>query len=164
MTFFSSYPVGVAKIGDEYKQITDIFRRVYANVFSLHYTELETVTIPDGYTVEQVSDLYYNSPTYHWVILIVNNIIDVREEWPRSNSDLLEYCKLKYGGFEELYHIHHYETADGVLVQSDYEDTKIEVTNLEYEEKLNDAKREVKMLRSVYLNQFVTQYQNLITR
>ena len=66
--------------------------------------------------------------------------------------------------FEELYHIHHYETPDGILVQSDYEDTKIEVTNLEYEEKLNDAKREVKMLRSVYLNQFVTQYQNLITR
>jgi hypothetical protein len=92
MTYFTNFPSGLLKIGNEYKYVTDIFRRVYTNTFATHYSELETVTIPEGYTVEQVSDLYYGSPTYHWVIMILNNIVDIREEWPRSNTDLVEYA------------------------------------------------------------------------
>ena len=163
MTYFSNFPAGMLKIGNEYKYVTDIFRRVYTNTFAVNYSELETVTIPEGYTVEQVSDLYYGSPTYHWVIMILNNIVDIREEWPRSTSDLVEYCKLKYGGLEGIYQIHHYE-SNGIIVQSDFEGDKIEVTNLEYEEKLNDAKREMKILEPKYLNAFVTKFQNLISR
>lgn len=164
MSYFSNFPSDILKIGNEYKYVTDIFRRVYTNTFATHYSELETVTIPEGYTVEQVSDLYYGSPTYHWVIMILNDIVDIREEWPKSATDLVEYCKLKYGGLEELYDVHHYESDDNITVQSSYTENKIAVTNIEYEEILNDAKREVKILEPRYLSSFVTKFQTLISR
>jgi len=152
------------KIGNEYKYVTDIFRRVYTKAPTVNYSEIETVTIPDGYTIEQVSDLYYSSPEYHWVIAIVNNFVDIREEWPKANSDLVEYCKLKYGGLEGIYQVHHYETPDGLIVQSTYSGEKIEITNMQYEETLNDAKREVKILQPKYLTYFVSKFKTLISR
>jgi hypothetical protein len=164
MTFFSSHPVGIAKIGNEYKQVTDIFRRVYSNVYAAVYSQLETVTIPDGYTIEQVSELYYKSPTFHWVIMVVNNIIDIREEWPRSQDDLVKYCIAKYGSYENIFDIHHYESEESIIVQSTFDGVKTGITNIEYEEKLNDAKREIKMLNAKYLSSFVTQYQSLIAK
>lgn len=152
------------KIGNEYKYVTDIFRRVYSKTPTVNYSELETVTVPEGYTIEQASDLFYGAPTYHWVIAIINNYVDIREEWPKGSSDLLEYCKLKYGGLEGIYQVHHYESEDGLIVQSSYEGTKVEITNLQYEEKLNDAKREIKMLRPEFLTYFVNKFQTLISR
>lgn len=151
------------KIGNEYKYVTDIFRRVYTKAPSVNYSEIETITVPDGYTIEQTSDLMYGSPDYHWVIAILNNYVDIREEWPKSSSDLLQYCKLKYGGLEGIYDIHHYE-SDGLIVQSTFEGDKVEVTNMQYEEKINDAKREIKVLRPQYLTYFVSKFQTLIAR
>lgn len=164
MSYFSNFPSGMLKIGNEYKYVTDIFRRVYTKAPTVNYSELETVTIPDGYTIEQVSDLYYSSPEYHWVIAIVNNYVDIREEWPKATSDLVEYCKLKYGGLEGLYQVHHYETDDGLIVQADYTGPKNEITNMQYEELLNDAKREVKILQPKYLTYFVSKFKNMISR
>lgn len=154
----------MVKIGNEYKYVTDIFRRVYTKSPSVNYSELQTVTVPDGYSIEQTSDLFYSSPEYHWVIAIINNYVDIREEWPKSSADLVKYCELKYGGLEQLYDVHHYETEDGITVQSTYSGTKIEITNIQYEEKLNDAKREIKMLMPQYLTYFVTKFQSLISR
>lgn len=164
MSYFSNFPTGMLKIGNEYKYVTDIFRRVYTKAPSVNYSELETVTVPDGYTIEQTSDLFYGSPTYHWVIAIINNYVDIREEWPKSSADLLEYCKVKYGGLEGLYQVHHYESDDGLIVQSSYVGNKTEITNMQYEEKINDAKREIKLLRPQYLTYFVSKFQTLISR
>jgi hypothetical protein len=163
VSYFSNFPSGMLKIGNEYKYVTDIFKRVYVKTPAVNYSEIETVTVPDGYTIEQASDLYYGAATYHWVIAIINNYVDIREEWPKSTADLLEYCKLKYGGLEGIYQVHHYE-ADGLTVQSSYVGTKTAVTNMEYEEKLNDVKREIKVLRPEYLTYFVTKFQTLISR
>lgn len=164
MSYFSKFPYDGLRIGDEYKYVTDIFRRVYTKTPSLHYSELETLSIPEGYTIEQASDVYYGSPEYHWVIALINNYVDIREEWPKTNSDLVEYCKLKYGGLEGIYQIHHYETDDGLIVQSDYEGTKTEITNMQYEEKINDAKREIKMLLPKYLTDFVARVTTELAR
>lgn len=164
MSYFSNFPTGMLKIGNEYKYVTDIFRRVYAKAPVVNYSELETVTVPDGYTIEQASDLFYGSADYHWVIAIINNYVDIREEWPKSTADLLEYCKLKYGGLEGIYQVHHYESEDGLIVDASAEGTKSEITNIEYEEKLNDAKREIKMLRPQYLAYYVSKFQTLISR
>lgn len=164
MSYFSNFPSGMVKIGNEYKYVTDIFRRVYTKAPSVNYSEIQTVTVPDGYTIEQTSDLFYSSPEYHWVIAIINNYVDIREEWPKSSSDLMKYCLVKYGGLEQLYDTHHYETEDGIIVQPEYDGVKTEVTNMQYEEKINDAKREIKMLQPQYLSYFVSKFQSLISR
>jgi hypothetical protein len=162
--YFKNFPHDMLKIGNEYKYVTDIFRRVYTKTPSLNYSELETVTVPDGYTIEQASDKYYGSPEYHWVIAIVNNYVDIREEWPRANADLVKYCELKYGGLEGLYQTHHYVNDEGVIVSEDYTGNKTEITNMDYEAQINDAKREIQILLPKYLTDFVSRFQTLIAR
>jgi len=149
--------------------VTDIFRRISVNRFSKNLVFLQSITVPDGYTVEQVADKYYKRPDYHWVILMINDIVDVRKEWPMSNSDLLAYAKKKYGDVK-IYETHHYRTADEDKIIVDYDEGDLatgaieEVTNIQYEEELNDSKREIKILDPKFLAEFVTNYMTLIGR
>jgi hypothetical protein len=149
--------------------VTDIFRRISLNRFKNNVVFLQTVTIPDGYTIEQVSDKFYNSPDYHWVIMAINDIVDARKEWPMGSSDLLAYCKKKYGE-TGIYETHHYRTVDVDKLIVDYDAADLangnieEVTNIQYEEELNNGKREIKILDPKYLAEFVSAYSNLISR
>ena len=149
--------------------VTDIFRRISLNKFKSNVVLLQTITVPDGYTIEQVSDKFYGNPDYHWVIMTINEIVDARREWPMGNSDLLAYCKKKYGE-TGIYETHHYRTADADKIIVDYDAADLangdieEVTNIQYEEELNDSKREVKMLDPKYLAEFVSIYSSLISR
>ena len=59
---------------------------------------------------EQVAEKIYGSSTYDWVVLISNNILNVRTEWPLSDSELSEYLLRKYTE-SELESAHHYETT-----------------------------------------------------
>ncbi len=149
--------------------VTDIFRRISLNKFKSNVVLLQTITVPDGYTIEQVSDKFYGNPDYHWVIMTINEIVDARREWPMGNSDLLAYCKKKYGE-TGIYLPHHYRTSDAFKIIVDYNSTDIAngpavvVSNYEYEEELNNSKREIKMLEPKYLAEFVSLYSNLISR
>ena len=148
--------------------VTDIFRRISLNKFKSNLVFLQTVTVPDGFTIEQVSDKFYDRPDYHWVIMIVNDMVDVRKEWPMSSSDLLAYAKKKYGD-TQIYETHHYRTTDGNKLIVDYDAEDIangdieEITNIAHEEELNDAKREIKILDPKYLADFVSIYSSMIT-
>ena len=149
--------------------VTDIFRRISTNKFKNNVVFLQTITVPDGYTIEQVSDKFYSSPDYHWVIMAVNDIVDARKEWPMGNSDLLAYCKKKYGE-TGIYLPHHYRTSDEPKLVVDYDAADLAsdainvVSNYEYEEELNNGKREIKILDPKYLAEFVSVYSNLISR
>ena len=70
--FFSLHPALLVNFPDgSTKTITDIFRRVSANKFANNFAVMQEITIPDGFTVEQVADKYYGRPDYHWIILIL---------------------------------------------------------------------------------------------
>jgi hypothetical protein len=59
---------------------------------------------------DQIAQKIYGSSQYDWVVLISNNIINLREEWPLSDSEFSNYIESKYTQ-EELVQIHHYETT-----------------------------------------------------
>ena len=128
---------------------------------------------------DNVADKVYNDPTLDWVILLSNNITNVQSEWPLSQSDFHAYITDKYDE-ETLYSgIHHYEsrevkTTDGSIIiprgervgvgqsVSYYDDAlgqhvratdvAFPVTNFTHEEKLNNDKRNIFVLKSSYLN------------
>jgi hypothetical protein len=149
--------------------VTDIFRRISLNKFKSNVVFLQTITVPDGYTIEQVSDKFYGNPEYHWVIMTINEIVDARREWPMGSSDLLAYSIKKYGE-TGIYLPHHYRTSDEFKIIVDYDAEDLAsgainvVSNYEYEEELNNSKREIKMLDPKYLAEFVSIYSNLISR
>ena len=55
----------------------------------------------------------YNDSSLDWVVLLSNNILNIQDEWPLSQSSLDEVLLDKYGTYQELHSgIHHYETIE----------------------------------------------------
>lgn len=165
---FSLYPAMLVTFPDgTTKTIKDIFRRVSVNKFVNNLALIQEVTVPDGFTPEQVADKYYGRPDYHWVILIMNEIVDVRKEWPIYDKDLLAYAKKKYGD-TQIYEVHHYRTTDADKLIVDYDAADLSngvieaVTNLQHEEELNHKKRQIKVLKPQFLYEFISLYSNLV--
>ena len=128
---------------------------------------------------DTVASKVYDDPTLDWVVLMANNIINVQSEWPMSQADFHEYVTNKYDE-ETLYSgIHHYESREvkttdnsiiipagqrvGVAQSVSYyddalgqhvraTDIALPVTNFTHEEKLNNDKRNIFVLKASYLN------------
>ena len=70
------------------------------------------LTIRGGERPDQVSYRLYEDESLYWIILQINNIVDVHNEWPLSNHELDRYILKKYGSHEKANEIHHYETIE----------------------------------------------------
>ncbi|NBP20141.1 MAG: hypothetical protein EBU56_08590 [Burkholderiaceae bacterium] len=139
---------------------------------------------------DNVAEDFYGESTLDWVILLSNNIINIQSEWPLLQDDLDRYLVEKYGDYDILYNgIHHYETSEiknsqgvtivpsGFEVSSPYSvsyydyfiDSQIDtgniavpVTNYDYEIKIEDAKRNIYLLKPTYLNIVINDMDNIM--
>ena len=114
-----------------------------------------------------------------WLVLTCNNIINVYDEWPMTQINFENYLLEKYGTYENINASHHFETTEvknttgvvilpaGLEVDSDYSttfyDDRIEgmttvnspvqeVTNYMYEQRLQDDRRNIFLLKPRFLN------------
>jgi hypothetical protein len=55
-----------------------------------------TYNIDDGDTPEILASKVYGSPEKHWVILMMNDIIDPQFDWPLTYSEFNQYIEEKY--------------------------------------------------------------------
>ena len=170
-----------AKISD-YLTVKNLFKKgkladdIFQDLTIFTKYEIEGDDRPDN-----VADKKYDDPDLDWVVLLSNNIINIQSEWPLPQRDFDRYVLEKYETYEKLNAVHHYETKEcknsvdavvvpeGLQVDSDYSvtyydwyldgeitksssDIVVEVTNYEYESKLEDAKRSIFLLKPKYLN------------
>lgn len=143
--------------------MTDIFRRVVTKdqnlVTAFSYDEYDVV---DDETPEIVAHRVYSNAELHWIILVTNNIIDPRYDWPLSTQSLRKYVEDKYGTGNDT-DIHHYVNSDGDIVHSSYTaGSKTAVTNLEYEEQLNEQKRRIKLLKPQFTESFIKNFERVM--
>lgn len=125
-------------------------------------TILTPYVVSDGDTPENVSYKFYGTPLYHWIILIINEITDPREEWPLSERQLTDMITLKYPDnlSSDVYEWR--DTTTGYVV--DYNaglaasGDIYSVSIYEYETEKNESKRNIKLLEPVYIQQFITAY------
>lgn len=97
MSYFSKFPQFITKVNGSTYVTRDFTRRVtLAEKFQENSVLLDDYIVGDGETPDMISYQLYGNPGYHWIILIVNNIIDPREEWPIKNSLVIEKLYLKY--------------------------------------------------------------------
>ena len=129
---------------------------------------------------DTVATKVYDDPTLDWVVLLSNNIVSIQSEWPLGQAAFNTYVTEKYGDETTLYSgIHHYESRevkanDGTIIipsgarvsvgqsvsffdedssqQIIRTDVAMPVTNYMFEEKLNDEKRNIFILKPIYLN------------
>ena len=129
---------------------------------------------------DTVATKVYDDPTLDWVVLLSNNIVSIQSEWPLGQAAFNTYVTEKYGDETTLYSgIHHYESRevkanDGTIIipsgarvsvgqsvsffdedssqQIIRTDVAMPITNYMFEEKLNDEKRNIFILKPIYLN------------
>lgn len=164
---------------NDYNRVKNIFRRAVIRDDVLNsYVAFEKYSIEGDDRPDNVARNVYGDQSLDWVILITNNIINVRNEWPMSNADLYNYLSEKYTN-EQLSYVHHYETLkildgkgrliqpEGYWVDSDHTvsflddgilrtESKVNsVTYLQHEIEQNDIKRNINILKSEYLEIFL---------
>lgn len=127
------------------------FRRdVLANI-----TVYDMYDIVDGETPEIIAEKIYGDSQYHWIIMLANDRYDYIADFPMTYPVLSKYIDEKYGTTK--YQPHHYVSATGHIVDSDFPGA-IPVSNVVYEEQLNESKRRIKIISpaliSTILNNF----------
>lgn len=97
MSYFSKFPRTIITRNNQPFLIRDFLTRIsITDDFRKNLILLEDYFVLDGETPELVSNKLYGQSTYHWIILIVNDIIDPREEWPVKNSKLIDRVYMNY--------------------------------------------------------------------
>ena len=96
----------------DYVETKNLFRRVKIreDLFS-NFVVFDQYKIVGDERPDNVAEKVYGDDNLDWVILMANNIIDMKNEWPMTQNDLNTYINEKYTQ-KELSHIHHYETIE----------------------------------------------------
>lgn len=100
MPYFSKFPrvlYSVNKEGNNAKIVPDMLARVkfLDNIIS-NQNLFFKYEVKGGETPEQIADRVYGDPQRHWIILLVNQIIDPQFGWALSPYDFDKHIKQKY--------------------------------------------------------------------
>lgn len=108
----------------------------------------------NGERPDQVSYAVYNNPDYDWVILIVNDMYSVYDDWPKSDESLKKYVIEKYGSIEAAQQIIKYYDIYGNEIDFVFWQTLPAAerglyteTAYEYETRINTNKSKIKIIR-----------------
>ena len=132
---------------------------------------------------------FYGDSSLDWLVLACNNIVNIKTEWPMQQLEYDKYLLDKYGSYENVNAVHHYETTEqrdkndvimvkkGLKVASDYSINYFDsrdggmvtkypvktVTNYDYEESLQEKRRNIFLLKPRYLNIVLDDLELLMT-
>lgn len=179
-----------AKISD-YITVKNLFRRgflredIFQDLTFFTKYQIQGDDRPDNVAFE-----IYQDSTLDWLVLMANNVVNIQNEWPIANSVFDELMTDKYESYENLIGgIHHYETIEvkdasgvvivkaGLQVESNYSviffderanelktiTPTIPVTNYEYEQKINEGKRNIYLLKPKYIQVVRDDLEDLMT-
>ena len=148
---------------NDYVLVKNLFRRT-----KLRDDLQSAVTIFDKYQISPgerpdiIAEQLYGDPGLDWVVMMTANIINVRDQWPLSDSELYKYAENKYG--TKLNDVRFHETTEvkdssgrlilptGKIVDTGFTIPKpgtdtatlnpvVSISNYDYEVRENDKKR-----------------------
>ena len=177
MSYFTQFPKLVYDIKNDknFKLTIDFFRRLKIRSTVLNQTVLyDLYDVQEGDTPESIAFKHFGDTNLHWVILLTNDITDRYYDWPLSNFEFENYLKEKYTNPDG---IHHYEIAqssgkttgegptdfDHLIEVNSTKANAVAVTNRQYEERIQDKKRQIKILDSSYLTVLIEEFENLMS-
>ena len=165
-----------SKISD-YVQVKNLFKRtkIKETIFG-DISNFTKYKIIGNERPDQVAFKIYGDQNLDWLVMLTNNILNYQNEWPMQQEAFYKYLIKKYGSDEKLLETHHYETKEvksslgiiivpkGLEVPSTYSVTfydagamKTEypidtVTNFEYEENIQNERRNIFILKGKYIS------------
>ena len=176
--FFSQFPKILYDINGDgtNKVLPDIFRRIkIRSKLKDNYALLDKYDVENGESPETVSFKVYGSTDYWYVVCLMNNVVNRQHDWPLSYQAFEEYVNDKY---DNTGAVHHYEklqssghtVSEGPADYDHYVEVNADdpdgqsVSNYEYEQRLQDQKRQIQILNPSYLPAFLEEFRKLIRR
>ena len=176
----------------DFVQTKNLFRRVKVreDLFA-NFMQFDKYKIVGDERPDNVAQKVYDNDDLDWIVLISNNIVDLNNEWPLTQSQLNEFLNDKYTP-QELVSIHHYETLElrdsrnqlilpaGIVVDEDFNLEYLSggqvkstnslvdgrpvkaVTFYDYENDLNDKKRNINVLKPELLGVFIRDFERIM--
>ncbi len=177
MAYFKYFPDMVYDVynkqnSNKYNLITNILRRIRKHLNLTNAAIFEQYFIQDGDRADTLAHQFYGDSELHWVIMYANYMNNPYYDWPLTYNDLQKYVEKKY---DSPNGIHHYEDANGNWVDqypqgfnSDgyYQDQSGQgytpITNFIYEEKINDEKRTIDIIKVDYMPDIIKEFKKII--
>ena len=175
----------------DYIRVINLFKRtkISEEIFSDLSFFTNYLVIQDE-RPDNVAYKIYGDSNLDWMVLLSNNIINVQQEWPLEHTSYYNYLIGKYGSDAALQNIHHYETREiknsvgkvvvpeGLEVPSTFTITFFdpglgvqetvtteivtEITNQVYEDKLNDSKRNINLIKPKFIGLVIEEMERLM--
>ena len=174
MSYFEKFPLMLYEVSGKEYVVRDILRRSAFISEYRPYTDLfEKYTISDGETPQSLALTTYGSASFHWVVLVSNELHNPYFDWPTDQLDLEKMTQQKYGA--AMYMTRHWEKNGLVVgevkvfkdaqswVPPTFSGLATAVSFYDHEQSLNDAKREISILRPELLGDFVIQFEESIS-
>jgi hypothetical protein len=132
------------KILDFYEKNPDLFDEYFVN---------------DGDRPDLIALKLYDNSYLYWLIYLANSIVNPTD-FPKSSYELDRFIEMKYGVGNQ-FGIHHYVNNAGHVVDATDPQATI-VTNIIYEESLNNAKRSIRVLKRKYVDYILREVSNIV--
>tara|TARA_A100001201_G_scaffold123762_1_gene107727 strand:+ start:567 stop:1238 length:672 start_codon:yes stop_codon:yes gene_type:complete len=168
-----------SKYISDYVQTKNLFKRVKMSeeIFG-DLTFFDKFIVENNERPDLVAYKVYDQANLDWLVLLSNNIINWESEWPMDQVTHNNYVLNKYGSYEAMYDVHHYETREiqdgngnvilekGLIVPQDFTFTYTDastgtefiassctdpVTNQEYEDLILEKKQTIFVLKPIYI-------------
>ena len=178
------------KISD-YRKVKNLFRRgKLKNDIFKDLTKFTKYKIVGNDRPDNVAFEMYGDETLDWIVLLSNNVTNIQTEWPLDHQSFYNFLIDKYGSEEQIHAVHHYETTEvrntdntiivpeGLEVPKNYSiefyDSRLEttttvsnitteITNYAYENKIEDEKRNIFVLKPNYVNLILNDMEDAMT-
>ena len=173
---------------DERIEVKNLFKRAKLRTdVDQSVTSFDYYLVQDNERPDIIAQKIYEDPNLDWVILVTNNITSIRNQWPLSNNELYQYCLEKYGSDLAVMQTKHFETQEvkdnfgrillkkGLIVDENFkftyskDDNTIETVNpaksvsrYTFEQRINEDKRKIRVLRPGLLSAFITDFRNIM--
>ena len=91
------YNFGTSAVDPKFLVTKNIWRRASVlREYKASVAMFNEYIVQNGEKPEDIALRLYKNPFYNWVLLVINDITNYHEQWPRSTQQLQEYCKSKY--------------------------------------------------------------------
>lgn len=157
----------------DFQPITNILQRVRMKAdFLKNRVYYSDYSVLDGETPESLAFDFYGNSGLHWIILYAQQITNPYYDWPMTYYDLNKFVQSKYG-INNVNENHHWEDDEGNWVNEPgtpigngttdvYPVGAVKITNLIHEERENDKRRLINIIRPEYVNGIRKEFESLL--
>jgi hypothetical protein len=162
----------------DYTEVKNLFKRgkLREDIFQdlTYFTKYKVI---GDERPDEVAYKIYGDENLDWIVMLSNNILNFENEWPMAQQSFDKYLLDKYGSYSNMYLTKQYETNEvrdsedriiiekGLIVPSDWSITFYDtglgqlvtrssvypVSNFEYEERIQNDKRNIYLLKDIYV-------------